>query len=110
MGANPTLDTMLDNKKSWLKENLEEARKAVAQRPKWMNIGIHKFDTPMKTKKSLRIRDCSVDNTLALCEIASLLETYKDENTPVICKFGNKNFRITSTQKKDGAFVLTITR
>lgn len=61
----------------------------------------------MKNKKTLRIRDFSISNTYTLGEIADMMKFYGSD-CPVVCKFGNKNFRIVSDKTIDDKPILIL--
>lgn len=61
-----------------------------------------------KSKKSIRLRDVSVSDTFSYGEIARQRDVFED--TPVVVKLGNKNFRLVSDKVVGRVLVLIAKR
>jgi hypothetical protein len=61
----------------------------------------------MKRKKSNRIKDITIDSCYSVSEVADILRSCKYDD-PVICKFGNRNFRIVSDKMVDDRHILIL--
>lgn len=61
--------------------------------------------------KNLRLKNINYSNSLTLGELNSEMGATKfDFETPIVCKFGNKNYKVCNWYLKNGKFILGLSR